>query len=355
MSRPLSRERSTYFPQGYPSRSYYMGRFGRTGDHVAPLRYDALECFATSGSYPNGNAFYIDAPNTTSVYDFLVYDGVPPWSRPAANQCYGELKEAIVGSTADLGTALAEWESSLGMIAGRASQLAQSASALRRRNFADLLDVWRAGPHRRGTPEHGQARKAADLWLEYSFGWKPLLADIKNGCDQISEPPPKPRKSYGSASDSNVHYSVSGGITRNFHANVTHRMGAESELVNPNLYLASQLGLTNPLATAWELIPGSFVADWMFDISSFLGSMSDFMGMQITNAYRSSYLSFSDGWTPGTGISAVVQGWAMTRRPGLYQPLPNLEFRRNVGTSLNRAANAVALATQVLTRHKPIA
>lgn len=349
MSRPLTRTQTTYFSGSYPNRSYYMGRSGWTGDHVIPLRYDAKECTSTRGQYPNGNGYFVDAPNTFSSYEFHSYDGIPPWSVPAANSAYAELREALLGSESQVGAALGEWRSSLDMIANRASQLAHSAIALRRRNFVYLLSVWRSRPHKPGSPEHGKARKAANLWLEWSFGWKPLLGDIKSAADQISEPLPDAKPCVGARSDSEVSYNNWGYLVENFHRNVTHRMGAAAKLTSPNLFLASQLGLVNPLSVAWELIPGSFVADWMFDIGSFLGSMSDFIGVEVINPWRASYLNYGDSIRPSGGQAAICSGWGMVRRPGLYRPTPNLEIRRNVGGSLSRAASAVALATQALT------
>lgn len=355
MSRPLSRSKTTYFPESYPNRSYFMERSGWTGDHVTPLRYDAQECFSHRGSYPNGNGYFVDAPNSFSSYEFHVHNGIPSWSVPSANSAYSSLREALLGSESQVGAALGEWRSSLSMIANRASQLAASASALRRRNFADLLDAWRSGPHRPGTPEHGKARKAADLWLEYSFGWKPLLGDIKNAADQISAPMPDAIARTVSRSDSEVTYEQYYYLVGNYHRNISHRMGAACKLVSPNLFLASQLGLVNPLSVAWELIPGSFVADWMFDIGSFLNSMSDFIGTEVINPWRSSYLGFSDSLGGPGGSPALCNGWGMVRRPGLYQPMPNREIRRNVGESITRATNAVALATQALTQPRRIA
>ncbi|DAD52330.1 maturation protein [ssRNA phage SRR6960803_13] len=344
----LVRHSETNFPGTY-FRSYYKDQRGYRGDGKEVLDYTMLECRSTHGSYRYGNPAYIDAPNSYSAYDFMSTAGLPSWSTPAANGAYEEFRESALGEQSQVGAALAEWEQSLGMIGRRARQLAQSVNALRQRDFSRLLKVWKARPHPRHSRAAGEARKAANLWLEYSFGWKPLLGDIKSACDQISDKVPDGSRHQGSRSDDQTYTIPVGWATYRYRSTVTHYVGGYVKLTNPNLYLASQMGLVNPLSVAWEATPGSFIADWMFDIGSFLGAMSDFIGTSVTGAWRSSICRFHDTMDITNGTPAFAIGVAFVRRSGLYYPMPNLEIRRNVGSSINRAANAVALVTQALT------
>lgn len=348
---PLNKVEYTLY-SGTSARSYYFDQHGYKGDGVEVLPYTMADTQSTPGQYPYGNRLVIDCINSGSISEFFGYGGIPPWSVPAANSAYGRFRESALGSESQVGAALAEWRQSLDMITSRASQLAESARALRRRNFAYFLHYWKLGRYsNRRHPDFSKAKKAADLWLEYSFGWKPLMGDILSACEQISEPPPKDKTYWGRATDRSSTY-THGWLTWQHWSQITHWVGGRVKLTNPNLFLASQLGLVNPLSVAWELIPGSFVADWMFDIGSFLGSMSDFVGTEVTGAWHSSLCKFRDScWTTGgSSTPAVASGAGFRRRLGLYRPMPNLEIRRNLGTSIARAANAVALATQVLTR-----
>lgn len=329
-----------------------MHRYGYKGNGIEVLPYDMKTCYSTPGTLPNGGPNRIDAPNSYPIYEFSSSGGIPSWSVPAANSAYSKFRDLALGDTSSVGAALGEWQSSLGMIKNRASQLAVSARALRNRNFAYFLHYWKLGKYRsRRDPDYNKAKKAADLWLEYSFGWKPLMGDIKSACDQISEPLPINDTSVGSASRTQITSQIVGSLDYRRISWVKHWVGGRVKLTNPNLFLASQLGLVNPLAIAWELIPGSFVADWMFDISSFLGSMSDFIGTQVTGSWHSSMCRYAESKVPTNGgTGALANGVAFIRRTGLYRPMPNMEIRQNLGTSINRAANAVALATQILTR-----
>jgi hypothetical protein len=119
------------------------------------------------------------------------------------------------------------------------------------------------------------------------------------------------------------------------------------------LYLLSQLGLANPAAVAWELVPFSFVVDWFTDAGTFINSFTDFLGCSVTNSYQVHILKFEDHqvytYAGAPGPPATVSGWAAARGTTIIRPVPNTNFRANLGNSINRAANALALATQLLT------
>ena len=49
-------------------------------------------------------------------------------------------------------------------------------------------------------------------------------------------------------------------------------------ITNPNTALLTQLGLTNPLLVAWDIIPFSFVVDWFIPVSTYLKRYNDMAG-----------------------------------------------------------------------------
>jgi hypothetical protein len=55
------------------------------------------------------------------------------------------------------------------------------------------------------------------------------------------------------------------------------------------LSTASELGLTNPLAVAWELVPFSFVVDWALPIGSFLNQIDASVGWTFVTASLTKY------------------------------------------------------------------
>lgn len=331
------------------ARSYEYYQLGNKEDFHTPTAYTMYRCYATdtTNSWWGGPFRIIDAPNSTSIHRFFASGGTPWWSQPAANAAYEDFRDRALGSTSSLGAAFAEWQQSLGMITQRAIQLAQSARALRRRDFPALYRAWKDRPHPRRSRNRERARKASSLWLEYSFGWKPLLGDIDSAMEQMCEPFPSSHETgHARSSYTKTIDNMPGGWSQESSV-ISHWTGGYVVLTNPNLFLYSQLGLINPLSIAWELIPGSFVADWLFDVSSFLGSFADFAGCSVERSWQSHKCEYSDLAYSMFGTT-TCRGWGVgfLRGHSLIRPFPNRQVQANLGTSLSRALNATALATQ---------
>lgn len=266
----------------------------------------------------------------------------------ARNKAYEKFREEINGDTSAIGTALAEYKESLGMIQTRATGLYRAYRDLRKGDFRGCLRQLSVQPkrkHRNVIRTTGQ--EASGLWLEYWFGWSPTLSDIHNAANQLSEPTKLDGTSHKGQS-SNRGYKADQYQSVSWRRRI--RTGGKARMINPNLYLASQCGIVNPASVAWEIIPFSFLADWVFDVSSFLGSYTDFHGVELSDVYTSETSKITwtlKEWGPfsGTYISNQV---FMERRLYLVRPLPNTDALRNLGSSLTRAASAVSLLTQIL-------
>lgn len=332
------------------SRKFYHVKNGWTSDFVKPTNYDMRKAQGFEPIvYPNGNVYYPDVPNAAPLHEFSSNGGIPSWSRPAANAAYEEFRDAALGSTSAVMTALAEWEDSADMITNRVSQLGRAAMALRQKSFPELLRAWRSKPHKRGSSGDRKAKKAASLWLEGSFGWLPLMGDVVNSFEQFAEPLPDTNYSGHRTDDYRRRVSTGGTFTYERYSVIRHSTGGRVVLSNPNLFIANQLGLINPLATAWELIPGSFVVDWLTDVGGMINSLSDFVGCSVTDTWRSHVLKRFEEVTilNSNQNRTVVRGIGSIRRTGLIKPMANLEVRKNFGNSLMRCANATALAVQL--------
>lgn len=352
MGSPLNKLNERYFSStGF--RSFSRGQQGwKNDDRVTPTGYAMWQATASAGADAAGTPIYPDAPNAVSLHDFLGHGGIPPWSQSAANAAYAEFKEKALGSQASVGAAFAEWKRSLSMITSRAVQLSTAASQIARGNHVDGLNTLAggSGSGRRRSRPRATPGSAAGAWLEYSYGWKPLVNDIYNAAEQFVEPIPDSSHSGSSSASKNQEIDVGWALFKRSR-NVTHRTGGTVKLTNPNLFLLSQLGLANPLSVAWEVVPFSFVVDWFFDVGSMLDSFSDFIGTSVERPWQAHYLQFNDSTVysqPGSSPSGVV-GHAATRQPHLIQPMSNMNIQANLGSSINRGINAVALLTQILT------
>lgn len=355
----MSSPRVTYEVSYYSSppgvRNYARSQEGVYGDKktVYPYTFYRTKSFGIQTNSFNGISVAIDAPNTRSLYYLQTYAGLPPWAQPSYNKCYSRFKESVNGEAeALLGATIATWRQSSDMITKRLLSLASAAKALRGGNFKAFLSALRVP----AKSKHKNKVKAlpdefASLWLEYWFGWSPLVADIYAAIDVLQGPVP-----YGAAKGRAKAYdnwsSDSPYENRTTWTLVRHQILADVVLENPNLWLANQLGLVNPLLVIWDIMPMSFIADWFFDVSGFLGSFTDFLGLSINNPCVTHTGEWYDTvvWKQWymTGGTQTCIGNYMRRHTTLLRPLPNTQFRTNLGSSITRAATAASLLTKLL-------
>lgn len=334
-------------PGGTKRSSGYI-KYTSQGDHVHPEPYSTY-----GGNFPIGSG--IDLPNEPFVH-YWASDPIAHAPR-ARNKAWAKFVNTARSESASLGVALAEWPQSLSMIANRASQLRRGYRDLRRGDFRGFLRQFGMDPKRKHRNKVSNvANSASSLWLEYSFGWKPLTQDIYEGFEAMSQPVPGGPVS-GSGFESISQQWRSQWYTQTFNGSAFVKYGAEVHVSNPNQYLLQQLGLANPLLIAWELVPFSFMVDWVFDVGTCLGATTDLLGMSVTHKYSTGYFrgragkagNKSSGGPPGP-FRYAPNCFIMKRALNHPFPLPNASFRANIGQSMNRAANAVSLLGQILTK-----
>lgn len=121
----------------------------------------------------------------------------------------------------------------------------------------------------------------------------------------------------------------------------------EVSVSSPNLYLANKLGFVNPATFAWELLPFSFLFDWLVPVGNFLSQWTDFVGLSLSNPATSTYWTVSERyqWVNPTGI-IHKERMTMSRSQGIssYRLTPN----RVTGLSASRGLTAVSLLLQSL-------
>lgn len=331
------------------------------------------------------------SPDVVATYG-LWHTSIPQDWEWAWNVCYEKLKGKI-SDRASMGVTLAEIGQSIEMIERRAVDTYRIVRKLVRFDFlgaAEALNNAFKGDQKRAknpfTVPAGVSRSKsfANNYLEFHFGMAPLYADIHSAIQVLNEPIKSPDvKSvvrigqkvlklepdyvYSSPSPdghplyvNSKHYRIAqGGVS----------MGCQVRVDNPNLWLANQLGLVNPLIIGVELIPFSFVADWFFNMSQFLSRGSDFYGLAIENAwhsirelgyYRKHHVVTDWYWAvPGpiwirgtySEVNSTTGSYSfLERKTGLVYP--TFMARPWQPWGWRRAASAVALLTQQLSRLK---
>lgn len=130
------------------------------------------------------------------------------------------------------------------------------------------------------------AQSAGNKWLWYSYGVKPLVSDIYNGMDILTREAPWKRVMATGFSSSKT--GPTGSYQTVVSSKTSVRISADIRVANPNLWLANQLGLLNPVQWINEAIPFSFVIDWFSNLSQIIMQMTDFVGLEIARPITAS-------------------------------------------------------------------
>ncbi len=131
-------------------------------------------------------------------------------------------------------------------------------------------------------------------WLEYKYGWMPLLMDVKGAAEFFAQQHVgRPARFTVTASESRLYtdnwsqsFTPYGGGSpaerRWFQSsNIDAKVKIWCELSSPHYAAMQQIGLTNPLLIAWELVPFSFVFDWFIQVGDWLTAMTAQQGVVV--------------------------------------------------------------------------
>lgn len=337
-----------------------MSSFARSKTTDKPGHYDYRTGFVTTGStrYDANTRYHRRVTTGNPKWGSMAAHG--SWGGPTPNAfalvksaAYDQFIEQCKGESASLGAAIGEWESSFDMIAARAIQLRKGITAFRRGQLSRAAAIL-AVPKDSVRNARGGVNKrhyASSLWLETHFGWTPMIGDIYNAVDVIQRPFPKARDVKG-RSTTRLTTKYSGIYSGTATTKLRGMYYGKVEVTNPNLLLANQLGLVNPLSVAWELVPFSFVVDWFVNVSQILSSVTDLLGLKVTRAgYTWSYESdilltmYPDDKTYRT--TSQMKTKAMLREPGGVSR-PPLALQSPLG-GLSRATTQISLLIKLFT------
>lgn len=284
-----------------------------------------------------------------------------PETRHAQNSAYDNFLSEFQNETSSLGVAAAEGRETFSMVANRVGGLYRSYKRLRKgdfRGFLKELSVKPKGKHRNKT--RAAASETSALWLEYWFGWAPTVADLYDTAAVLSSIDRYPSERYSGSSGCQLGPAVTGAgsggtYVRRMTSTGKYRVktGATVTLSNPDAFLLNRLGLANPAAIAWELVPFSFVVDWFTSFGNVISSFTDLAGVTISDPY---WVWFYEGTVDGVyGRTSATEApsiytWNVSRTERfntLLRPVTTRPAWLNLAQSQTRAATAVSLLTQL--------
>jgi len=138
----------------------------------------------------------------------------------------------------------------------------------------------------------------ADTWLEYSYGWKPLLGDVYSQAEALathlverSNVVRRESQKGKTVQDDKYTYIVPGNSiwTEESVRKIQYfvEVGVFFRIPQGSINPLNTFGINNPLVVLWEVVPFSFVADWFIPIGQFLESLTATNGLEYVSGFVS--------------------------------------------------------------------
>lgn len=264
---------------------------------------------------------------------------------------YLDFNQKVANQKVDILTSLAESKSSFSMLSNAFTSLCTLYRAVRK---ADIKQIKRF-KFKQSLTRNWRKKTAQNRWLELQYGWSPLFSDLKKAMVELSAAPEAPILKFVKSSVFESQDGVRGGVTVVRRKQVL-KTSCYYALTNRDRRTAAQWNLmSNPLLTAWEMVPYSFVVDWFIPIGDFIAQYSATDGLSFISGVTSYFQEYTtlqditstiqDGPLLAECIATVKQDGISTRRLVLTESPIGFPVA-SWGLSQKRALNALALITQ---------
>lgn len=274
---------------------------------------------------------------------------------PALSRLYENAKDQRV----NIAQVFAERAQTVRLLADSAVRLAGVIGKIKR---GDL-----SGAVKTALPKN--AKELSSDWLAYQYGVKPLLSDIEGLISELNRGGVFRTDVIGSrhekVSSNGAGYTGDNGTytigpycswSTKLEAEVTVKYKLKSEVNSNGLKLMSSIGIANPAALAWELVPWSFVIDWFIPIGDYLNTIDSLVGYKPLHIHKTVFVketirgkksytgydsNFRLNWTSDESEYEVKRVWCkrsiLTQMPEVAAP------RLSNPLSTTHLANAIAL------------
>jgi len=321
-------------------------QFGNPGEEYFPYWYERE--IHLSGHL---GTFWLDSHDFNSVESSNAINAFDESQTKALND--------LAGKAVGIGASLAQGRKTIDEFSRLAITMANGLHAFRRKDFSwfKKLDLKTA------------QKTLADIWLQYSYGWKPLAGDLYAAQQGVHEILQNELFVVGiGRSHVNRKFSVHNDnfirwpATIDLDGTVSAKTVLVAKVSNPYVVQLNSVGLLNPLSIAWELVPWSFAIDWFVPIGATLQAVTAGFGLEsmggqtgvtrrnkaavtLDKTYPPGYYGTKAGFKSGGRYS--VEGFDYNRYPLTSFPAPKI-FADVTPYSTPRALNALALTRSLL-------
>lgn len=267
-------------------------------------------------------------------------------SQPTASELSGQLRSKIKASNLNLAQSLAEYRQTADLFCDLVSDVVSTFRSLRSgRGLKDIAKYFKK-------PKSNIVDDVANRWLQYQYGIRPLMSDLHGSCEALRK----------KLNDGSYNYVT---VSRDIESlelqkwpnkdtpvgkalcQIRHRcrLKARYKISSATVKQLTEVGITNPALLAWELVPYSFVVDWLFPVGNWLASLDALNGTSNFSYYYSCK-------TTGNLSGSIYQG-TFTRKLDYYSrtsPLTNLPlptFGYKPSLTLEKILSGLALLNQL--------
>jgi len=307
---------------------------------------------------------------------------IRPWLKlplgiDVEKDCRSKILDKLKSQSVNLAQSYAERKQTTNMIAKSVNRLASAAMAVRRGNFRHASELFGmrhpSSKLKREIKPHPD--NLANHWLEFQYGWKPLLSEIYGAAELLAKTYELERPTVVKATKirefSELKY-PGAYFYQGLHvaeclvdSKGSSRCTYVIEFIEDDAHIArmSSTGIANPLLLAWELLPYSFVIDWFLPVGNYLGNLDATTGLSFLRGSKTIVLhsTHTSRWrtlvvgsapeirTYGQGDSHEIYSKNRTVLQSFPSPPPPT-FEPSLGVT--RALSGMALLTQLFSRKR---
>lgn len=277
---------------------------------------------------------------------------VPDVSGNLVNQATTEALNNLQDVKTNALVSIAEARKSFDFIAGTVSKILRSYRYAKRGRWSQATNILLGRTIRKNSSASVRG------WLSWQFAVMPMLADIQGafslahqglkdapivaGRRYVSRPYGLPPWPFGVKE-----WTVDG------RCEVGAEVCIRAKLSSPVISLLGQMGLYNPFAFAWELLPYSFVIDWLIPVGNALEALTATQGLVFYDGYVNRKTVTDFKWScyrssrtkvKGTNPSGHVMNVCQQRTTLVDFPYSRLYIKSPFSTS--HVISALALVSQ---------